>query len=258
MRVAAILRLYASAEDSTIASDELVQECSLMFGFRSGTKGLALLFVVAMAAVAIAPASAQTARRTRRESNANRRARIARAVEETYSKRYEFAGGGGYLRFRSGENLQKNNEVTFFVSGTRFLNRKLGITGDVHGAYGNAKIGNNIFNIRNPQISEYTFTGGPTYRFYAQQHSSLSAFITGGVAYGKFDSGSKAIPPELIGIWPAQWRPAFTAGVNFDYNFYPDLAIRFTPTYIGTTFGGTVQNNLGLNIGLVYRFGRPH
>ena len=249
----------ASAKDSTIASDELVQEYSLMFGFRSGTKGLASLLLVAMAALATAPASAQTPRRTRRESNANRRARIARAVEETYSKPYEFAGGGGYLRFRSGENLQKNNEVMFFLSGTRFLDKKLGITADVHGAYGNARIGNTVFNgLRNPQISEYTFTGGPTYRFYAQQHSAISGFVTGGVAYGKFDSGSKAIPPELIGIWPAQWRPTFTAGVNFDYNFYPNLAVRFTPTYIGTTFGGTIQNNVGFNLGLVYRFGQRH
>jgi hypothetical protein len=25
---------------------------------------------------------------------------------------------------------------------------------------------------------------------------------------------------------------------------------------MGTTFGGTLQNNLGVNLGLVYRFGR--
>ena len=45
-------------------------------------------------------------------------------------------------------------------------------------------------------------------------------------------------------------------GANLDYNFYPNLAARVTPIYLGTTFGGTVQNNLGVNIGLVYRFGR--
>jgi len=32
--------------------------------------------------------------------------------------------------------------------------------------------------------------------------------------------------------------------------------VRFTPTYVGTTFGGKVQNNLGFNAGVVYRFGK--
>ena len=42
-----------------------------------------------------------------------------------------------------GSILQKNNEVTFFMTTTYFLNPKLGIIGDIRGMYGNAKIGNN-------------------------------------------------------------------------------------------------------------------
>ena len=212
-----------------------------------------------------------TSTHPRRETNANRRARIAREIAETYSHRYEVSAGGGYLRFRSGEFLQKNNEVTFFGSTTYYLNPKLGILGDVHGAYGNAKIGNNIFNLQNPQISQYAFTGGPSYRFIAQRKFALSGFATGGVAYGKFGGGTKAILPERVGIWSTAWRPAFTAGVNFDYNFFPNLAVRIAPTYVGTLFqrnavddpalpvnasGSSLQNNFGLNVGLVYRFGR--
>jgi hypothetical protein len=227
-----------------------------MFGMKGSLRWVGLMLALLLTAGLARPAEAQFARRTRKESNANRRARIARQIEETYSHRYEVAGGGGYLRFRSGQYLRKNNEVTFFMSGTYFLDEKLGVTADVHGAYGYAKIGNTIYNLENPQISEYVFSAGPTYRFYRKQKSAISGFATGGVAYGKFDSGSKTIPPTNIGIWPAEWRPAFTAGVNFDYNFYPDLAARFTPTYVGTTFGGTVQNNLGFNLGLVYRFGK--
>jgi hypothetical protein len=41
-----------------------------------------------------------------------------------------------------------------------------------------------------------------------------------------------------------------------DYNIYNNFAFRVQPTYLGTTFGNTVQNNLGVNLGLVYRFGR--
>ncbi len=213
-----------------------------------------------------AEAQARRPVRARRETNANRRARIDRAIAETYSHRYEISGGGGYLRFRSGESLQKNNEVTFFGNTTYFLNPKLGILADAHGAYGNAKIGNNIFDLPNPQISEYTFTAGPEYRFYAQQKTSVTGFVTGGVGYGKFASGSKNIPPQLLGIWSTPWRAAFTVGANFDYNFYPNLAFRIAPTYIGTTFDGsdyqgaqtvhgTLQNNFGFNVGFVYRMG---
>ena len=239
-----------------------------MRGFRSGVLAFAAPVLLLLSLVP-SSADAQSRRpiRSRRETNANRRARIEREVLDTYSHRLEIAGGGGYLRFRSGESLQKNNEVTFFGSTTYFLNPKLGILGDVHGAYGNAKIGNNIFNLPNPQISEYTFTAGPAYRFYATRKTAATVFGTGGIGYGKFASGSKDIPPDLLGIWSTPWRAAFTAGVNFDYNFYPNLAIRIAPTYIGTTFDGqttdgsqrvhgSLQNNVGFNIGIVYRIGR--
>jgi hypothetical protein len=228
-----------------------------MFGVRMSVKWVAaVLLVVAMMAGGATSVEAQTARRTRRESNANRKARIERTTQETYSHRWEVGGGGGYLRFRSGENLQKNNEVTFWVSGTYNLNPKLGVVADIRGAYGNAKIGNTIYNIPNPQISEYTFMAGPSYRFYAKEKTAISAFATAGLAIGKFDGGSKGIPATLLGIWPSENRAAFSVGANFDYNFYPNFAARITPTYLGTTFGGTVQNNLGFNVGLIYRFGK--
>ena len=198
-------------------------------------------------------------RRPRRESSANRKARIERTIQDTYSHRWEVGGGGGYLRWRSGPYLQKNNEVTFWMNGTYFLNPKLGITGDVRGAYGNAKIGNTIYVLNNPQISEYTFLAGPTYRVYAQQKTAVSLYALGGTALGKFGGGSKGIPDVDLGLWPsADARAAFTVGANLDYNLFPNLALRVSPTYVGTTFGGTLQNSLGFNLGAVYRFGRIH
>jgi hypothetical protein len=217
---------------------------------------------------------AQSARRTRRESNANRKARIARTVQETYSHRWEVGGGGGYLRFRSGEYLQKNNEVNFWMTGTYYLRPKLGIIADVRGMYGNAKIANGagtpaepIFLGFNPQISEYPFMAGVAYRLYAKEKFAVSVTGEGGVALGKFDGGSKNIPSKYLHVWQSSTRPAVSVGVNFDYNLYPNLAIRFTPTYVGTMYHldpqdsaptphGSLQNNAGFNIGVVYRFGK--
>ncbi len=55
-------------------------------------------------------------------------------------------------------------------------------------------------------------------------------------------------------------RPAYSLGVSADYNLYPNLAIRFTPTWVGTNFigpnGSTIQDNIGFNLGILYRFGQ--
>lgn len=209
-------------------------------------------------AVAIIPGQAQN-RRITRETNANRRARIERTVHETYSHRWEVAGGGGFMRFRSGEFTQKNSEITFWLNTNYYFNEKLGLTGEVRGAYGNAKIPNyNPFAalVGNPQISEYPFLVGPTYRFRLRQRTAISAFALGGTAIGKFDSASKGISASQLGFWPStSARPAFSVGANVDLNVYPNLAFRIAPNYLGTTFGGNLQNNFGFNMGLVYRFG---
>jgi hypothetical protein len=238
-----------------------------MFGFRLSVKYVTGVLLAAILASGSTVAEAQSTHRTRRESNANRQARIARTIEQTYNHRWEVAGGGGYLRFRSGEYLQKNNEVTFWMTGTYYLNPKVGIIGDVRGLYGNAKVGNTIFNIANPQISAYPFMGGVAYRVYAKEKIAVSVTGEGGVALGKFDGGSKGIPSKDLGLWQSTTKPAFSIGANFDYNFYPNLAFRIMPTYVGTFYSldpqdsapqphGGFQSNLGFNLGLVYRFGK--
>jgi Outer membrane protein beta-barrel domain len=243
-----------------------------MFGFRLSVKqvaGMLLAGFVASGAVAV---QAQTTRRTRRESSANRKSRIERTIAETYSHRFEVAGGGGYLRFQSGSDLRKNNEVTFFMTGTYFLNPKLGIIADVRGAYGNAKIGNPVTPTSpnlgyNPKISEYPFMGGVAYRLYAKEKIAVSVTAEGGAAIGKFDGDAKGFQSKDIGVWQSTTKPVFSLGANFDYNFYPNLAFRVSPTYVGTFYRldpadtlhgppGTIQNNFGFNAGIVYRFGK--
>ena len=108
----------------------------------------------------------------------------------------------------------------------------------------------------NPQINEYFFMGGPTYRLRLREKYAVSAFVTGGGAWGIFSGGSKGVPSTLIGMWPDGLRPAVNVGANLDYNLYPNIALRVTPTWYGTTFGNTFQSNVGFNAGIVYRFGR--
>ena len=222
------------------------------------------LIVCALAALAAsAPAagqtSAQSTRRPRRETNSNRRARIARTIASTYANKWEVGGGGGYQRFRSGEFQRQDNQIPFWASTLYSLNPKLGVLGEVRGAYGKAKIGNilpsgNVLD-NNPRISEYHFMAGPSYRFVRREKFSASVFGEGGLGLGKFDGDSKGLSAADIGVWTGNYAGAFSVGVNLDYNLYPNLALRLTPSYLGTTYGGTLQNSKDLNLGIVYRFG---
>jgi len=224
-------------------------------------RSIQLLAAVWMVAViASASALAQSARLAPRETNANRKARIARQITDTYTHRWEVAGGGGYLRFRSGQFNQKNSEIAFWLNTTYYFNQNLGLTGELRGAYGNAKINNlNPFAslVGRPQISEYPFLVGPTYRFRLRQKTSLNVFALGGTAIGKFEGDSKGISAANLGLWPStDARPVFSLGGSLDLNLYPNLSFRISPSYTGTTFGGSLQNNAGFEMGLVYRFGR--
>ncbi len=204
-------------------------------------------------------------RRARRESNASRQARIARTIDQTYSHRWEVMGGGGFLRWRSGEYTKRNDEVSWAAQTHYFLNPRLSIVGAAQGSFGHAKpllgVGANNFNIQspNPQINEYFFTGGASYRFLRREKLALSAQGTGGVAWGIFSGGAKGLSGTNLGLWNDGFRPAFTGSLNVDYNVFPNLALEFAPTYVATTFtspaGGSFQSNVGFNAGIVYRFG---
>jgi hypothetical protein len=205
-------------------------------------------------------AQAQSQRRPRRESTANRKARIARTIADTYAHRWEAGGGGGYMRYRPGPYLRQNNEVSFWASTMYSLNPKLGILGTVQGSYGKAKLdyplpsGSTL--TYSPRISEYAFMAGPNYRFVRQEKYGVSGFVQGGLDLGKFAGDSKGLTAADIGVWTGDYAPAFTAGLNLDYNFDPALAVRVTPAYLGTTFGSSFQNSKSLNIGVIYRFGK--
>jgi hypothetical protein len=212
----------------------------------------------------------QQQRHTRRETNASRQARIQRTIDYTYSHRWEVFGGGGFLRFNSGDLTKKTNQVSWATAANYYLNPKFAIVGDARGSFGNAsplQFNNNInLAVHNPQINEYTFMGGGSYRFYAKEKYALSVQGLGGVGWGIFSGGAKGFTGPQVGFWQDGFKPAFSIGLSADYNVYPNIAVRVTPTYVLTDFSsldvttnkssGKIQNNFGFNAGVVYRFGR--
>ena len=217
-------------------------------------------------------------RRSHRETNASRQARIARTIQDTYSHRWEAYGGGGYLRWKSGDATKKNNEVSWDAAANYYLNPKLAIVGDAQGSFGFAhqQLPLQFAQIARPEINEYLFTGGASYRFYAKERVALSAQATAGVAWGIFSGGAKALTGPEVGLWEDGFVPAAKVSFNVDYNVYPNLAVRVSPTYVltdfqyapqatvlsnlsrgaATSYNSEIQNSLGFNVGVIYRFGR--
>jgi hypothetical protein len=196
---------------------------------------------------------------TRARRNLTRQNRIARNISDAYSHKWEVAGGGGFLRFRQGESLQRISQVNFFFSPSYHLNPKWAIAGDVRGMYGNGNIPNAfaLNAVYKPQLSEYTFLAGPQYRFIAREKFSLSGSALAGVGLSKFGGDAKGLPSQAIGLWPdSNSKAAFSVNVIADYDIYNNFALRVQPTFLGTTFGNSFQSNLGVEAGLVYRFGR--
>lgn len=198
---------------------------------------------------------------SRHENSATREFRLSRAVTETYTHRWEIGGGGGFLRFEPGPLLRRDNQIDWAVSGAYYLTPEYGIVAEVSGHDGDVKLNNalpggpNIGSVH-PLVTEYTFMAGPQWRFYRKEKYAISGHVLGGYAMGNFDGGSKGIPAQLLGMWPTGNAFAASAGVDLDYNFYPNFAFRLEPVYLYTHFGSASQNNKGLNFEFVYRFGR--
>lgn len=199
---------------------------------------------------------AEVLRQAQLRVKARRRVRIQQIVQDTYSHKYEAYFGGGYLRFRPGSTLQHINEGGWNIGVTDYFRGKIGATADFRGYYGTTYTGVNAYQVFSPSISQYTFMAGPTARFYESQHWGWSGHVLAGVGHGNFDTGTGGLPASYIGLYPNSNTFNLTVGASVDYNLGPGLAIRLTPSYLMSRYGGDTQENLGFTSGVVYRFGR--
>ncbi|HZD49889.1 MAG TPA: hypothetical protein VE178_14205 [Silvibacterium sp.] len=195
-------------------------------------------------------------RQAQERVKARRRLRVEQIVQDTYTHKYEVYGGGGYLRFTPGSTLQHLNEAAWNAGFTDYFKGKIGITADFRGYYGTAFTYINQYQVFNPSISQYTFLAGPQVRLMEKQHWGISANALVGGGHGNFSTNTGGLPGTLIGLYPDGTTFNLSIGVPIDYNLGPTFAIRLTPNYLMTTYGSDVQNNLGWNIGVVWRFGR--
>jgi len=205
---------------------------------------------------------AEVLRQAQARVNARRKVRIQQIIQDTYSHKYELSFGGGSLRFTPGDSLQRMNEAGWFVDLTDYFHGDLGISADFRGYYGTAYTGTHITlnppvsQAYNPGISQYTFMGGPRYRFFKGQHWGWTAEGLVGAGHGNFGTGTHGLPPQLVGLYEDSTVLNFLGGVSADWNLSPGLAFRFSANEVITNYGSGFKENLGGNLGMVYRFGR--
>lgn len=198
---------------------------------------------------------AQVLLEAQKRLEARRRQRTLQIIAHTYNYKYEVFGGGGYLRFRPGPTLQHNQEAEWNLGLTDYLgSSNWGITGEIRGYYGVAFTNTHPINqAYHPSITQYVYLGGPTYRFFRGQHWGWTAQVLGGVGQGKFSVNTNGLPPQLVGLYKDETAPYVDFGASVDYNLSPGFAIRLTPEYLLSTYGGQLQGNKGWQIDLVYR-----
>jgi hypothetical protein len=208
--------------------------------------------------------SVQEQTQNTRRSLANRRLatkqrREAALVTETYTHRWELYVGGEYMRFRPGPYLHNSGMGGWIVGATRYFNPRFGIIADARGDYGNNSLGavngggNNTYNAK---FAVFPFTIGPIYRFYGTSKFSVSASLQVGDIYGYFDKNTGPFPPTSVGFYPPGNVFAAIPSIHLDYNLSSGLAVRLSPHMLIDNFGGNVDHNQGLALGLVYRFGK--
>ena len=188
-----------------------------------------------------------------------------------YDNRYEVYGGLGFAHIKAGPQLIEGaNLGGFDVQATRWFSKRLGATGNVRGYYGTTGPAPNAYNVHGPLVYEHMALGGATYRLISREHAALTAHGLVGGAFGVFDgglSGSGATPRD-VGLYNNSTSLASAIGGALDLNRSPRLALRISPDWLMTRYSGYAtptivpsklttysQNEFGISVGILYRFG---
>lgn|GEM_PF-4948705 len=175
-----------------------------------------------------------------------------------YNNEWEIYGGPAFSHFNGGPSLIVGTNLGGFdVQGTRWFSNRLGATANLRGYYGTQGVVPNDKNIHGPFIFEHLFLGGVTYRAIDGGHAALDFHAFAGGSYGIFSSAlDKGQYPTEFGLFNDGMAFATALGGSLDLNRSSKVALRISPDYLLTTFGGTRQNEFAISVGILYRFSK--
>lgn len=175
-----------------------------------------------------------------------------------YDNKYEIYGGPAYTHFNPGPSLVGGENMGGFdIQGTRWLTGRYGVTANLRGYYGTQGVVPNDLNIRGPFIIQHQFLGGATMRGVENEHIAIDFHALVGGSYGFFSSAlNKGVSPQSLGLFPNGVVLAGAFGASLDLNRSSQVALRISPDYLQTRFGGHPQNEFAVSVGILYRFAK--
>lgn len=174
-----------------------------------------------------------------------------------YDNRWEVYGGMAYAHIHAGPNLVQGAHIGGFdAQGTRWLTPRIGAMANVRGYYGTSGVLPNRYNIEGPFVSEHFGLVGPTFLGPHNDHGAFSAHALFGGAYGYFTRGLSGHTPAELGFFDDQFAFGSAIGGNIDLNRSPKLAMRISPDWLMTRYGGKMENNFAISVGVLYRFSK--
>jgi hypothetical protein len=175
-----------------------------------------------------------------------------------YNNKYELYGGFAFSHFNSGPSLVAGTNLGGFdFQGTRWFSNWLGVTANLRGYYGTQGVVPNALQIHGPFVYEHQFLGGATFRGPRNQHAALNFHVLAGGAYGVFNSAlDPGETPQQFGMFGNGLAFATALGGSADLNRSQRIALRISPDYLLTRFGGVSQNEFAISVGILYRFAK--
>ncbi len=181
-----------------------------------------------------------------------------------YDNRYEIYGGMAYAHFKAGPTLlQGANLGGFDAQATRWLTRRWGAMLNARGYYGTSGVLPNRYGIEGPFVSENFFLAGGEFLGPRNQHGAITLHALAGGVHGDFDRGLNApgvpaskLTPATFGLFDNQFGLGAAFGGSIVLNRTPKWALQITPDDVLSRFGGQVQNNFAISVGVLYRFSK--
>ncbi|HSC44353.1 MAG TPA: porin family protein [Candidatus Acidoferrum sp.] len=168
---------------------------------------------------------------------------LAAAVTKAQEARgFEVSGNYQYVRFNPGSGSDGINCQGGSGSAGAYLTSRLGVIGE----FGGCKV-TGLPSGATAHELDYLF--GP--RFYFPAHGRVFPYVQALFGGERFTAGLSGLGSSSTNAF------AMTAGGGADITLSRRLSFRAIQVeYLYTHFGGESQNNLRLQTGLVYRFGR--
>lgn len=174
-----------------------------------------------------------------------------------YNNRYEVYGGMAYAHFKAGPNLlQGANIGGFDAQATRWLTHRWGVIANARGYYGTSGVIPNKYGIEGPFVSEHFFLAGGEFLGPRNQHGAITLHALAGGVRGEFDRGLHGHTPASLGFFDNQFGLGGAFGGTIVLNRSPKWALQITPDDVLSRFGGQVQNNFAISVGVLYRFSK--